>query len=133
MTHPAVPLYDVDTLINSLDRENLDGRDEFFSSNHSMDSPRQRTSITEPMSPDNPSSPPIGPNGERSPKEPDIPSVTLGDRLQAAASIFNSQGSLPFDDAYIELVRQLVNNPSFTQLEQLHLKHVVLQPLNSSL
>ena len=121
MTHPGVPLYDVDTLINSLDRENLD------SSNYSMDSPRQRMSITEPMSP------PIGTSGDRSPKKPDIPSITLGDRLQAAASIFNSQGSLPFDDAYIELVRQLVNNPSFTPLEHLHLKHVVLQPLHSSL
>lgn len=48
--------------------------------------------------------------------------LTLGDRLQKAAEIFKTKGKLPFDDDYIELVRQLVDNVSLTHLEQLHLK-----------
>jgi hypothetical protein len=63
---------------------------------------------------------------EISPKKQTISNITLGDRLQKAADIFQTNGRLPFDDDYIELIRQLFNNSSLTHLEQLHLKSLFL-------
>ncbi|CAF1673260.1 unnamed protein product, partial [Adineta ricciae] len=54
--------------------------------------------------------------------------VTLGDRLQNAADLCKTMGSLPFNDDYIELVRQLITNCSLTHLEQLHLKSLFFNP-----
>ncbi len=59
-------------------------------------------------------------------KQTTIVHITLGERLQKAAEIYQINGRLPFDDDYIELIRQLFNNPSLTHLEQLHLKSLFL-------
>jgi hypothetical protein len=48
--------------------------------------------------------------------------TTLGERLQKAADIYRVTGNLPFDDDYIRLVRYLIDNSSLTHLERLHLK-----------
>ena len=61
-------------------------------------------------------------NDEISPKKQTLVTLTLGDCLQKAADVYKATGSLAFDDDYIELVRQLLTNPSLTHLEQLHLK-----------
>ena len=52
--------------------------------------------------------------------------INLGERLQKAAEVFQLAGHLPFDENYLELVRQLFSNPSLTHLEQLHLKSLFL-------
>ena len=61
-----------------------------------------------------------------SPKKTALSTLTLGDRLQKAADTFKINGTLPFDDDYIELVRLLLNNQTLTNLEQLHLKSLLL-------
>ena len=65
-------------------------------------------------------------NDQISPKKQTIINITLGDRLQKAADLFQIHGNLPFDENYIELVRHLFNNSSLTHLEQLHLKSLFL-------
>jgi len=145
---PHNSLYDVDTLIDSLDYERLylndtkDLNDESIpASTNQMDFIRTRRHIAlanrdEHISPqkrrlsstnddeddmDNQEQ-----DEEISPKKQIISNITLGDRLQKAADIFQTNGRLPFDDDYIELIRQLFNNSSLTHLEQLHLKSLFL-------
>ncbi len=142
-------MYDVDTLIDSLDYERLylnDNKeidDESIpSSTSQIDFIRTRRQIAlanrdEQISPqkrrlsstsqddddiDNQEQ-----DEQISPKKSTtIVHITLGDRLQKAAEIFQTTGRLPFDDDYIELIRQLFNNSSLTHLEQLHLKSLFL-------
>ena len=144
-------MYDVDTLIDSLDYERLylnnndnddDDDDEITPSSASqVDFIRQRREKAlidrdEQISPqkrclslinkdkddiDNQEQ-----NEQISSKKQTIINVTLGDRLQKASDIFKINGYLPFDDDYIELVRQLFNNSSLSNLEQLHLKSLFL-------
>jgi len=147
---PHNPLYDVDTLIDSLDYERLylnDNKDiddeSIPSSTSQIDFIRTRCQIAlanrdEQISPqkrrlsstsqdddddiDNQEQ-----DEQISPKKSiTIVHITLGDRLQKAAEIFQTTGRLPFDDDYIELIRQLFNNSSLTHLEQLHLKSLFL-------
>ena len=96
IVNPHDKLYDVDTLIDSLDYENLYLNDKL--------------------------SPPSNPEQNDQIKS----NLTLGDYLQKAADIYKTQGNLPFNDDYIELIRQLINNSSLTHLEQLHLKTLFL-------
>lgn len=63
---------------------------------------------------------------EISPKKATLARMTLGERLAKAAETYQTLGRLPFDDDYIDLIRQLFTNPSLTHLEQLHLKSLFL-------
>jgi hypothetical protein len=143
-------LYDVDTLIDSLDYERLylnDNKDiddeSIPSSTSQIDFIRKRCQIAlanrdEQISPqkrrlsstsqdDDDDIDNQGQDEQISPKKSTtIAHITLGDRLQKAAEIFQTTGRLPFDDDYIELIRQLFNNSSLTHLEQLHLKSLFL-------
>ncbi|CAF0869214.1 unnamed protein product [Adineta steineri] len=127
-------LYDVDTLIDSLDYERLDLNDEVPSSTDQIDSLRMKPQLNlineqEFLSPQKRCLSPMNEenqNDEISPKKPTIVNLTLGDRLQQAADIYKTEGILPFNDDYIELVRQLFHNSSLTNLEQLHLKTLFL-------
>lgn len=119
-------LYDVDVLMASLDYENRPP----------VASATEGTGKTETISPRKRCLMPI--NGEiksgdelSSPKKTgrsERTSFTLGDRLRAAAELVQIKGSLLFDDDYVELVRQLVNNPSLTHLEKVHLQKSLLNP-----
>ncbi|CAF1620401.1 unnamed protein product, partial [Adineta ricciae] len=102
-TNPSNKLYDVETLINSLDCEQLDLNDEIPLSTH------QITSMNDERfsSPSNRRSSPMD---ESTPTKQTLVTVTLGDRLQNAADLCKTMGSLPFNDDYIELVRQLITN-----------------------
>jgi hypothetical protein len=103
ITNSQDKLYDVETLIDSLDYD-------VSISNNQKDFKRTKRQIQEFDSP-------INENNKN---------LTLGDRLQKAADIYKTNGILPFDDDYIELIRQLFNNSSLTHLEQLHLKTLFL-------
>jgi len=127
-------LYDVETLINTLDYEKLYLNDEipnqidFKRTKRQIDlinrkefnSPQKR--CLSPTNENNQSEQ----NDHISPKKQTISNLTLGDRLQKAADIYKTKGILLFDDDYIELIRQLFNNSSLTHLEQLHLKTLFL-------
>lgn len=109
-------LYDVDTLIDSLDCEKL----------HLNDNQIDTESQIEIINKKNFNSPQkrcLTPINEKKPIQPNL---TLGDRLQQAADIYKIKGNLSFNDDYIELIRQLFNNSSLTHLEKLHLKTLVL-------
>lgn len=140
---PHHSLYDVDTLIDSLDYERLYLNDDLTpTSTNQTDFIRTRRQIAlsnrdEQISPqkrrltneDTINQGEDDDNDEQiSPKK--IPIViqqrTLGDRLQKAFETYQTLGRLPFDDDYIELIRQLFNNPSLTHLEHLHLKSLFL-------
>ncbi|UJR21601.1 hypothetical protein I4U23_024683 [Adineta vaga] len=148
---PHHALYDVDTLIDSLDYERLYLNDDKDSNEESIPSSTSQTDFIrtrrqlalanrdEQISPqkrrlsvtddDNNDTDNIENQVEKeeiSPKKQSIMNITLGDRLQKAAEIFQTNGRLPFDDDYIELVRQLFTNSSLTHLEQLHLKSLFL-------
>jgi hypothetical protein len=149
ITDPHNSLYDVDTLIDSLDYERL-----YLNDNKEIDdespplstsqtdfirtrrqialanrdeqiSPqKRRLSLTDQIDEDMN-------NQEQdeqilSKKPTTIGHITLGDRLQKATEIYQTTGRLPFDDDYIELIRALFNNSSLTHLEQLHLKSLFL-------
>ena len=132
-------MYDVDTLIDSLDYERLYLNDETVPSSTSQTdfirtrrqialanrdeqiSPQKRrlsTTIEERENEDE--------NEQISPKKQTISNITLGERLQKAAEIYQTSGRLPFDNDYIELVRSLFTNSSLSHLEQLHLKSLFL-------
>ena len=152
ISDPQHSLYDVDTLIDSLDYERLylndkkeiddqeeeDEEDSAPTSTSQTDFIRTRRQIAlanrdEQISPQkrrfssaNPTDQEADPTEEISPKKSTFLRVTLGERLQKAAETYQTIGRLPFDDDYIELIRQLFNNPSLTHLEQLHLKSLFL-------
>ncbi|CAF0982498.1 unnamed protein product [Rotaria sp. Silwood1] len=147
---PHHPMYDVDTLIDSLDYERLylndnnDIDDDIApASTNQIDFIRTRRQIAlanrdEQMSPQkrrlsltNKDEECIDNQEEEedeqiASKKQTIVNRTLGERLQKAADIFKINGYLPFDDDYIELVRHLFNNSSLTHLERLHLKSLFL-------
>jgi len=143
---PHHSLYDVDTLIDSLDYERLYLNDDesIPSSTSQIDFIRTRREIAlanqdEQISPQKRRLSSIKQDDNEddinsqeeddeqiSPKKQNTVNITLGERLQKAADIFREQGRLPFDDDYIELIRQLFNNSSLTHLEQLHLKSLFL-------
>ncbi|CAF0942179.1 unnamed protein product [Rotaria sordida] len=146
---PHHSLYDVDTLIDSLDYERLylndnndiDDDDITPPSTSQIDFIRTRRQIAlvnrdEQISPqkrhlslinqDEKNSDNHEQDEQISPKKQTIINRTLGERLQKAADIYKNIGRLPFDDDYIELIRQLFNNSSLTHLEQLHLKSLFL-------
>lgn len=133
---PQSSTYDVDTLIDSQDYERIYLNDNTVPSSTSQTdfirtrrqialanrdeqiSPAKRrleTTVDETLTENNQDEP-------VSPKKPLISNLTLGERLQKASEIFQTTGRLPFDNDYIELIRQLIMNPSLTHLEQLHLK-----------
>lgn len=123
ITNSENKLYDVDTLINDLDYEKLHLHDEVPISTSQMDFKRPRRQLAI-INRDDIQSPQ---KRARSPTTNEIDRMeekcpTLGDCLQKAAETYKIKGKLPFDDDYIELVRQLVENSSLTHLEQLHLK-----------
>ena len=145
---PHNPLYEVDTLIDSLDYERLyltDDQDidnvKIPSSTNQMEFIRQRRKLSlvnrdEQLSPQKRRLASINENNEQnitnqeyseeiSTKQQTV-NQTLGERLQKAVDLYKEHGQLPFDDDYIELVRQLFNNSSLTHLEQLHLKSLFL-------
>lgn len=153
ITDPQSSLYDVDTLIESLDyeqlylNENNDGQDEIAPpSTSQIDFIRRRRQIAladrdEQISPQKRrfSESNTGKDDDEeegldsqeqdeqiSPKKPMISNRTLGERLQKAADLLQEHGRLPFDEDYIELVRELFNNSSLTHLERLHLKSLFL-------
>jgi hypothetical protein len=148
ISDPHNSLYDVDTLIDSLDYERL-----YLNDNKEIDDESAPSSTTqidfirtrrqlalanrdEQISPQKRRLSSINQDDEEvdnqeqdeqiSPKKQTIINITLGERLQKAADLFQTQGHLPFDDDYIELIRQLFNNSSLTHLEQLHLKSLFL-------
>ncbi|CAF1214281.1 unnamed protein product [Adineta ricciae] len=147
---PHHTLYDVDTLIDSLDYERLYLNDDKDSNEESIPpstsqtdfirarrqlalanrddqiSPQKRRLSTTNEDNDTDDIENQIQNDEISPKKQSVMALTLGDRLQRAADTFQATGRLPFDDDYIELVRQLFNNSSLTHLEQLHLKSLFL-------
>ena len=150
---PHHSLYDVDTLIDSLDYERLyltdkkdiNGNEDDDSSSESVPSStsqaefiRTRRQIAlanrdEQISPQkrrlssiNQDSQEMDSSEQISPKKPAIVHISLGERLQKAADTYRTTGCLPFDDDYIELIRQLFNNSSLSHLEQLHLKSLFL-------
>ncbi|CAF3620498.1 unnamed protein product, partial [Rotaria sp. Silwood2] len=126
--------YDVDTLIDSLDYEKLYLNDKISSPTKFLRKRHQKSLIDqqELISPQKLYLTSINKNNEheqnnsRSLKTEIISNITLGDRLQKAADIYKTKGILPFDNDYIELIRQLFNNSSLTHLEQLHLKALFL-------
>lgn len=139
---PHHTLYDVDTLIESIDYERLYLNDEITpTSTSQIDFIRTRLKTTlanrdEELSPqkrrlsvtnqDDEEMNDDGQDEENTPKKQIIHHQTLGDRLQTAADTFKLNGHLPFDENYIELVRQLFNNSSLSHLEKLHLKSLFL-------
>ena len=147
---PHNPLYDVDTLIDSLDYERLyltdnkdDDDDESTpTSTSQIDFIRTRRQLAlanrdEQISPQKRRLSTTNEDEENidnrdeddeqiSPKKAALTHITLGDRLQKAADLFQTNGQLSFDDNYVELVRQLFNNSSLTHLQQLHLKSLFL-------
>lgn len=118
------PLYDVDVLMASLDYENR-SPSSTVPTKTETNSPRKRC-----LMPINNVEMKIDDEqNSSSPKKANLSettSQTLGDRLKAAAEVIQIKGYLPFDDDYVELVRQLVNNPSLTHLEKNHLKKSLL-------
>lgn len=122
ITNAENKLYDVDTLINDLDYEKLHLHDEVPISTSQLDfkRPRRQLAIINRDEIQSPQKRARSPTNDLCQMEEK--SLTLGDRLQKAAEIYQIKGQLPFDDDYIELVRQLVENSSLTHLEQLHLK-----------
>lgn len=149
ITDPQHSLYDVDTLIDSLDYERLYLNDKKESDDENVDDStptstsqtdfiRTRRQIAlanrdEQISPQkrrlssiNPTDQEPDATEEISPKKSTFLRITLGERLQKAAETYQTIGRLPFDDDYIELIRQLFANPSLTHLEQLHLKSLFL-------
>jgi len=128
-------LYDVETLINTLDYEKLYLNDEISSQIDFKRTKRQIDLINrqEFNSPQKRCLSPTNENNQHeqndriSPKKQTTSNLTLGDRLQKAADIYKTKGKLSFDDDYIELIRQLFNNSSLTHLEQLHLKTLFLK------
>ena len=140
---PHHPLYDVDTLIDSLDYERLylhetkeleapssTSQPEFIRTRRQAalaNRNEQISPLKRPLSPTHDVTESLSQHDEDiSPKKPTIDRTTLGDRLQKAADAFKTHGHLTFDDDYIELVRQLFHNSSLTHLEQLHLKSLFL-------
>ncbi|CAF4161513.1 unnamed protein product, partial [Rotaria sp. Silwood2] len=134
ITNQHDKLYDVDTLIDSLDYEKLYLNDKISSPTKFLRKRHQKSLIDqqELISPQKLYLTSINKNNEheqnnsRSLKTEIISNITLGDRLQKAADIYKTKGILPFDNDYIELIRQLFNNSSLTHLEQLHLKALFL-------
>ncbi|CAF4869515.1 unnamed protein product [Rotaria sp. Silwood1] len=127
-------LYDVDTLIDSLDYEKFHLNDKisspinFLRKKHHMSLiDRQQLNLSQKSNLTL-----INQNNEneennlQSLKIEIVSNITLGDRLQKAADIYKTKGLLSFDNDYIELIRQLFNNSSLTHLEQLHLKTLFL-------
>ena len=114
------PLYDVDVLMASLEYEN---RPPVANATETI-SPRKRCLM--PINGEMKSGDDAELSSPKKTNRSERTSVTLGDRLRAAAELVQIKGSLPFDDDYVELVRQLVNNPSLTHLEKLHLKQSLL-------
>jgi hypothetical protein len=132
VTNPQDKLYDVDTLIDSLDYERLYLNDEIPSSTSQIDflHTKRQINLINQQEFSSPQKRCLSPTNEEnkqlSPKKQTIVNITLGDRLQNAADIYKTNGRLTFDDDYIELIRQLFNNSSLTHLEQLHLKTLFL-------
>ena len=142
-------MYDVDTLIDSLDYERLyltekkdvDEEEDVSgpSSTSQTDFIRTRRQIAlanrdEQISPQKRRLSSVNSTDQEtdqteeeiSPKKSTLSRMTLGERLQKAAETYQTIGRLPFDDDYIDLIRQLFTNPSLTHLEQLHLKSLFL-------
>lgn len=133
---PQSSTYDVDTLIDSLDYEQTYLSDNTVPSSTSQtDFIRTRRQVAlanrdEQISPqkrrlttaNDETTTETNPDEQISPKKALISNLTLGERLQKASDIFQTTGRLSFDNDYIELIRQLITNPSLTHLEQLHLK-----------
>lgn len=119
ITHSENKLYDVDRLINDLDYEKLHLHDE-VSLSMDFKRPRRQLAIINRDEFQSPQKRPLSPTNDIDPIVEQH--LTLGDRLQKAADIYKNNGKLPFDDDYIELVRQLIDNTSLTHVEQLHLK-----------
>ena len=146
ISDPHNSLYDVDTLIDSLDYERLYLNDNkevdkelIPSSTNQTDFIRTRRQIAlanrdEQISPQKrrlSSEDSVNQQEEDEQISPKKSSIvihqqTLGDRLQKASDVFQTLGHLPFDNDYIELIRQLFTNPSLSHLEQLHLKSLFL-------
>ena len=152
ITDPHHPSYDVDTMIDSLDYERLylnqnkDIDEQFIPSSASQTdfirarcqmalakrdeciSPhKRRLSSSSQDEQDNVSRMESeGQDQVQSSSQLSSITITLGERLQKAAEVFQMKGHLPFDEDYITLVRQLFSNSSLTHLEQLHLKSLFL-------
>ncbi len=128
ITNSHDKLYDVDTLIDSLDYEKLYLNDEVpLSTTNQIDSKRPRRQLTL-INHDEFSSPQkrcLSPTNDTE-KTSQLSHLTLGDRLQKAADKYKTTGRLLFDNDYIELIRELFQNSSLTHLEQLHLKTLFL-------
>ncbi|CAF1077573.1 unnamed protein product [Rotaria sordida] len=137
ITNQHDKLYDVDTLIDSLDYEKLYLNDKISSPINQtnflrtryqkclIDRQESNSSQKYYLTPINKSNE-HEQNDSRSLKTEPISNITLGDRLQKAADIYKTKGILPFDNDYIELIRQLFNNSSLTHLERLHLNTLFL-------
>jgi hypothetical protein len=124
ITNSQDKLYDVDTLIDSLDYEKLYLNDEASLSTSQTDfkRPRRQLALINQEEFCSPQKRCLSPSND----DDSISNLTLGDRLQKAADIYKTTGRLLFDDDYIELIRQLFHNSSLTHLEQLHLKTLFL-------
>ena len=120
-----MPLYDVDTLIDSLDCENLHLTDHV--SHRRNDAGATMNTAEEFRSPAKRPLLPIN-RDESEEISPKKPTLTLGDRLQKAADVYQAKGLVPFDNEYIELVRQLLDNATLTHLEKLHLRSLLRNP-----
>jgi hypothetical protein len=137
ITNSPDKLYDVDTLIDSLDYEKLYLNDEIplSTSKTNFKCTKRQIDLINRQEFNSPQKRCLSPTDENnkheqndqiSPKKQTISNITLGDRLQKAADTYKTKGLIPFDDDYIELIRQLFNNSSLTHLEQLHLKTLFL-------
>jgi hypothetical protein len=124
ITNSQDKLYDVDTLIDSLDYEKLYLNDEVPLSTNQTDfkRPRRQLALINHEEFSSPQKRCLSPSYD----EQKSSHLTLGDRLQKAADIYKIKGRLLFDDDYIELIRELFHNSSLTHLEQLHLKTLFL-------
>jgi hypothetical protein len=124
ITNSQDKLYDVDTLIDSLDYEKLYLNDEIPLSTSQTDfkRPRRQLALINHEEFSSPQKRCLSPSYD----EQKSSHLTLGDRLQKAADIYKIKGRLLFDDDYIELIRELFHNSSLTHLEQLHLKTLFL-------
>ena len=125
ITNSHDKLYDVDTLIDSLDYEKLYLNDETpLSTPSQIDSkrPRRQLAMINNEEFSSPQKRCLSPTHDKEKTS----FVTLGDRLQQAADIYKTTGRLLFDNDYIELIRELFHNSSLTHLEQLHLKTLFL-------
>lgn len=152
ITDPHHPSYDVDTMIDSLDyerlylNENKDIDEQSIPSSASQTDfirARRRMALAQRNEYISPQKRRLSSSSQdeqddvsrmendeqdqsQSPSQLSSITITLGERLQKAAEVFQMKGHLPFDEDYIALVRQLFSNSSLTHLEQLHLKSLFL-------